>query len=70
MDDYQVEIYNAAGDKITTLERQANSGGTLAWDGTTEASDNVVCNGVFICHIEYKVDGESKSMNKLIAVVR
>jgi len=69
MTDYQVEVYNIGGDRIVTLKEQGRPDKSLGWDGRNE-DDEIVRNGIFICSISYTVDGRSKSLNRLIAVIR
>jgi flagellar hook assembly protein FlgD len=69
MTDYQVEIYNVAGDRIVTLKEQGRSDKSLGWDGRNE-NNETVRNGIFICNISYSVDGRSRSLNRLIAVIK
>ena len=69
MTDYQVQIYNVAGDRIIILEEQLRPDNSLVWDGRNE-DDEMVRNGIFICRILSKVEGRIRSLNKLIAVVR
>lgn len=69
MSDYQVQIYNVAGDRITVLKEQGRADSSLGWDGRNEDNE-LVRNGIFICRLLYKVDGRSKLLNKLIAVIK
>jgi hypothetical protein len=67
--DYQVHIYNTAGDRIVTLKELGRSDKSLGWAGKNE-DDELVRNGIFICRILYNVDGRSKSLDRLIAVIK
>jgi len=67
--DYQVHIYNTAGDRIVTLRELGRSDKSLGWAGRNE-DDELVRNGLFICRILYNLDGRSKSLDKLIAVIK
>ena len=69
MSDYEVQIYNVAGDRIVDLKEEGRADGALGWDGRND-SDELVRNGIFICRILYSIDGRSQSLNKLIAVVK
>ncbi len=69
MADYEVQIYNVAGDRIVNLREEGRADGALGWDGRNE-NNEFVRNGIFICRILYNVDGRSKSTNRLIAVVK
>jgi hypothetical protein len=69
MSNYQVDIYNVAGDRIVTLKEQGRSDKSLAWDGRNQ-DEEIVKNGIFICRISYNKEGRSESLNKLIAVVK
>ena len=69
MSNYEVQIYNVAGDRIVSLKEQGRSDNALGWDGKNEDNE-LVRNGIFICRLLYSVDGRSKSLNKLIAVVK
>jgi flagellar hook assembly protein FlgD len=69
MTDYEVQIYNVAGDRIVDLKEQGRADGSLGWDGRND-DDEIVRNGVFICRILYTIDDRSKSLNRLIAVVK
>jgi flagellar hook assembly protein FlgD len=69
MTDYQVQIYNVAGDRIATLKEQGRPDRSLGWDGRNE-DDEMVRNGIFICSISYSVDGRSRSQSRLIAVIK
>ncbi len=69
MSNYEVQIYNVAGDRIVSLKEQGRADNSLGWDGRNEDNE-LVRNGIFICRFLYSVDGRSKSLNKLIAVVK
>jgi flagellar hook assembly protein FlgD len=69
MSNYQVDIYNVAGDRVVTLKGQGRSDKSLAWDGRNQ-DEEIVRNGIFICRISYNKEGRSESLNKLIAVVK
>jgi len=69
MSNYEVQIYNVAGDRITVLKEQGRSDSSLGWDGRNE-DNGLVRNGIFICRLLYSTDGRSKSLNKLIAVIK
>lgn len=69
MSDYEVQIYNVAGDRIVNLKEQGRSDNSLGWDGRNEGGD-LVRNGIFICRILYSIEGRSKSLDRLMAVIR
>ena len=69
MSDYEVQIYSVGGDRIVDLKEHGRSDGSLGWDGKNE-NDELVRNGIFICRIIYSIGNRSKSLNRLIAVVR
>ena len=66
--DYQITIYNAAGDRITSLD-ESKLDYSLGWNGRND-DDRIVNNGIYICRITYAIGNKSKTLNKLIAVVR
>ncbi|MBD3183686.1 hypothetical protein GF312_15460 [Candidatus Poribacteria bacterium] len=70
VDEYKIEIYNIAGDRVALLKEQGRGDNSLAWDGKAESSSEYVHNGIFICRITYKKDKTNKNMNKLVAVIR
>ena len=67
--DYQVQIYNTGGDRIMDIKELGRSDNSLGWDGRNEDGE-IVRNGIFICRILYNVDGRSKSLDRLIAVIK